>query len=179
VGSDIVPRLAAYVTSLAALHALTNGETDEAARLYRSLSDPGNSFPIPAETIVDAHLGLGNIASGSGDFLEARNHYLEAAPMRSENEFRRLYNLGNVEYRLGESASSDANRILLWLSAIGRYEDALAWHEDTETRENLEFVKRKLEDLAQTSKPENQTEGRDPQQGSPNESQGDSPTEQQ
>jgi hypothetical protein len=144
--------LGAYDAQRGALAAIRSGNTETGRQVLSALAEGSNSIPVPPESIAESMLNLGNVAYGSGEFSHAREYYLRSRPIRIEGEFRRLHNLGNTEYRLGESERDNAGRILLWSSAVEHYEAALAWREDRETRENLEFVKKKLQDMQEKKK---------------------------
>lgn len=69
---------------------------------------------------------------------------------RDEHKEQTYYNLGNAHYRNGQKyLESDVDKTIEeWEAAIKAYEEALAINpDDTEARENLEFVKKKLEEL--------------------------------
>ena len=60
------------------------------------------------------------------------------------------YNLGNTEYRLGEPLTEPDKKKERWQQAIDSYTHALRLNtNDLDARNNLQFVKRKLEELKQ------------------------------
>jgi Ca-activated chloride channel family protein len=89
-----------------------------------------------------------------GDFEAAADHYrqvLEAAP--DEMRPKALYNLGNAEFKRGNAKE-----------AIGHYEAALAIDPDNRlAKENLEFVKKVLEQQQQQSQDGQQDQNQEKQ----------------
>jgi Ca-activated chloride channel family protein len=61
---------------------------------------------------------------------------------------RTYYNLGNTQYRRGETAQDPAQRKNAWEQSISSYESALKLNgKDSDAQFNLDFVKKKLEEL--------------------------------
>lgn len=105
----------AYIDSREAVAAARAGDTDAARERWEYLSDDSaRAILTPDEARQEALLHLGSVAYGSGDYLRARELYLSSSPTRVEADFRRLHDLGNTEYRLGEAEEYDAMRVLLW-----------------------------------------------------------------
>jgi Ca-activated chloride channel homolog len=70
---------------------------------------------------------------------------------------RALYNLGNADFRLGQSQPKQAQQ--LWQRALKSYESALAIDpNDADAKFNYEFVKKKLEELKKQQQQQQQTE---------------------
>ncbi len=60
------------------------------------------------------------------------------------------YNLGNTLYQRGESQKKDDEKLKDWTNALQHYEQSLKIEPDNkEAKENLEYVKRKIEELKQ------------------------------
>jgi Ca-activated chloride channel homolog len=60
------------------------------------------------------------------------------------------YNLGNTHYRLGEDVSEPKEQKAHWQQAVSNYESALKLDaKDEDARHNLDWVKKKLEELQQ------------------------------
>ena len=58
------------------------------------------------------------------------------------------YNLGNTLYQRGETQKKDDEKLKDWTNALQHYEQTLKITPDNkEAKENLEFVKRKIEEL--------------------------------
>lgn len=105
----------AYLASREAVAAARAGDMGAAREGWEHLSDDSvRAILTPDETRQEALLHLGSVAYGSGDYLRARELYLSSSPARVEADFRRLHDLGNTEYRLGEAEEYDAMRVLLW-----------------------------------------------------------------
>ncbi len=89
----------------------------------------------------------GVTAYRSNDFAEASQLFENATSSTDRAlQQRALYNLGNADFRLGESQPKQAQQ--LWQRALKNYESALAIDpNDTDAKFNHEFVKKKLEEL--------------------------------
>jgi Ca-activated chloride channel homolog len=85
---------------------------------------------------------VGNAYYKTGDYAAAAAHYRQALEKAPEHLKSRLhYNLGNTAYRLGDLHG-----------AIGSYESALRiTPNDVQARENLEFVRKRLQEQEQPS----------------------------
>jgi len=91
------------------------------------LKDPDNP---------DILYNLGNAYYKNGDYAAARDHYAQALPKAPDDlKAKLLYNLGNSAYRQGQMED-----------AVKDYEAALKLApEDKQARENLAFVKQRME----------------------------------
>jgi len=106
-------------------------------------------FILAAATDWPLRYNEGVTAYRSNDFAAAATAFEQAlaAPDRTLQQ-RALYNLGNASYRLGELQPQQAQQY--WQRAVKLYESALALNsQDADARFNLEFVKKKLEQLQQ------------------------------
>lgn len=109
------------------------GNFRKAFELYES-AKTGTS-PIPAE------LGSAKSLYKLKRFFEAKERYQKLVEMEKRPEF--LYNLGNTQTQLGQ-----------YEEAIKSYEEALTIApNDTETKENLEYVKKLLKQDSSSSSP--------------------------
>jgi Ca-activated chloride channel family protein len=73
-----------------------------------------------------------------------------------QTQERTYYNLGNTEYRLGEPMTEADKKQERWQQAIDSYTQALRLNtNDLDARNNLIFVKRKLEELKQQQQQQN------------------------
>jgi Ca-activated chloride channel homolog len=98
----------------------------------------------------------------SNDFTAATSSFEQAlaAPDRALQQ-RAYYNLGNACYRQGEAEQAQAQQ--LWQRAVKSYESALALDpKDADAKFNLDFVKKKLEEL-EKKKQEQQQQQQDKQ----------------
>ncbi len=116
------------------------GQYDEALKLYRDaqLESP-ESPPI--------HYNIGNVLYQKKKFPEASEEYQKALssdqPLLQEQAF---YNLGNTAYRVGKLQE-----------AIDFYKKALQLKsDDMDAKYNLEFVRKKLKEMAQKQPPQSQ-----------------------
>jgi len=83
----------------------------------------------------------------SNDFATATSSFEQALAASDRLlQQRAYYNLGNASYRQGEAEQAQAQP--LWQRAIKSYESALALDpKDADAKFNLDFVKKKLEEL--------------------------------
>ena len=97
----------------------------------------------------------------TGNFDAAAEHYKQVLETEDpELKRKALYNLGNAEFRRGKARE-----------AIGHYEAALSIApDDRQTKENLEFVKKALEQQKQQQSDADQKDGDKNDQGRKNES---------
>ena len=109
------------------------------------LADPDN--PDRLYNVADAYYKTGN-------FDAAVDHYRQALDTDDDQlKLNALYNLGNAEFRRGNAKK-----------AIGHYEAALGMDPDNRlAKENLEFVKKVLEQQQQQSKEGQQDPNQDKQ----------------
>lgn len=89
----------------------------------------------------------GVTAYRSNDFAQASQLFENSTSSTDRAlQQRALYNLGNADFRLGQSQPKQAQQ--LWQRAIKSYENALAIDpNDPDAKFNHEFVKKKLEEL--------------------------------
>jgi Ca-activated chloride channel family protein len=89
----------------------------------------------------------GVTAYHSNDFARASQLFENATSSTDRTlQQRALYNLGNADFRLGQSQPKQAQQ--LWQRALKSYESALAIDpNDADAKFNHEFVKKKLEEL--------------------------------
>jgi Ca-activated chloride channel family protein len=100
----------------------------------------------------------GVTAYHSNDFARAAAMFESAAASRNRAlQQRSFYNLGNTEYRLGQTQPAQAQQ--LWERALKNYETALALDpKDADARFNHEFVKKKLEELKKQQQQQQQNQ---------------------
>jgi Ca-activated chloride channel homolog len=98
----------------------------------------------------------GVTAYESNDFARAAQLFENATSSQDRLlQQRALYNLGNTDYRLGQSQPKQAQQ--LWQRAMKSYETALAIDpNDADAKYNHEFVKKKLEELKQQQQQQQQ-----------------------
>lgn len=85
------------------------------------------------------------------DFGKALNSFSQALlSPNADLQGKSHYNLGNTLYQRGETQKKDDEKLKDWTNALQHYEQALKLTpKDRAARENLEFVKRKIEELKQ------------------------------
>jgi Ca-activated chloride channel homolog len=67
------------------------------------------------------------------------------------------YNLGNTLYQRGETQKADDKKISDWTNALDHYEQTLKIEpQNKEAKENYDYVKRKIEELKNKKRPEQQ-----------------------
>jgi Ca-activated chloride channel family protein len=96
----------------------------------------------------------GDAAYQAGDFEAAAQHF-QSALVTQDVALQQgaYYNLGNTQYRIGESATDLQEKQNAWNQAVTHYESALKLHpQDPDAQFNLEFIRKKLEEL-QEQKP--------------------------
>jgi Ca-activated chloride channel homolog len=100
----------------------------------------------------------GVTAYQSNDFARAAQLFENATSSQDRLlQQRALYNLGNTDYRLGQTQPKQAQQ--LWQRAIKSYETALAIDpNDADAKYNHEFVKKKLEELKQQQQQQQQNQ---------------------
>jgi Ca-activated chloride channel family protein len=100
----------------------------------------------------------GVIAYQSNDFARAAAGFENATASADQAlQQRALYNLGNTDYRLGQTQPSQAQQ--LWQRALKHYESALALNpQDADAKFNQEFVKKKLEELKKQQEQQQQNQ---------------------
>ena len=147
--------------------AYENGDFDAALKHFTDaqLADPDNFERL--YNVADAYYKTGN-------FDAAADHYRQVLESNDDQlKQNALYNLGNAEFRRGKAKE-----------AIGHYEAALAMDPDNRlAKENLEFVKKVLEQQQQPPKEGQQDPNQDKQgerdESQKNSSQDSSPDEHQ
>jgi Ca-activated chloride channel family protein len=107
------------------------------------------------------HYNAGSAAYQAKNYDKALEH-LNSALLTPDLQLqeRAYYNLGNTEYRIGEEASDPAKKQESWQDAIQRYDSALKLNaQDTEARENMAVVKKKLEELKKQQQQQQNKDG--------------------
>jgi Ca-activated chloride channel family protein len=104
-----------------------------------------NAFASQADEPRRYNAGV--TAYHSNDFARAAAMFASAAASRDRGlQQRSFYNLGNTEYRLGQTQPAQARQ--LWERALKNYETALALDpNDPDAKFNHDFVKKKLDEL--------------------------------
>jgi Ca-activated chloride channel family protein len=108
------------------------------------------------------HYNAGTAAYRANKFDQALKEFqVSASSSDIDLQQQSFYNLGNAEYRLGESSPNTQERIALWEQAVQHYEAALRIRPtDKEAEFNRDLVRKKLEELKQQQQ-ENQEKQKD------------------
>lgn len=109
------------------------------------------------------HFNAGVAAFRSQDFETAEKH-LESALVSPDLNLQQsgYYNLGNTQYRIGERTEAAEPKQQSWEQAIQSYETALRLNpQDAQAKQNLEFVRRRLEELKQQQQQQQESPDKD------------------
>ena len=100
---------------------------------------------------------------------EAKKQFANAShsPQNLKLQQKAYYNLGNALFRTGETAANPEQKITDWKQSIQSYQHAISLDEtDQNAQENLDFVKRRLEELQQQNNNNENQESPSPEQQS-------------
>ena len=134
---------------------------ESALNIYRRLARENPDIPRLA-------YNAGASAYRAKDMEEAKKQFANAShsPENLELQQKAYYNLGNTLFRTGETAANPEQKITAWKQSIQSYQHAISLNEtDQDAQENLDFVKRRLEELQQ------QQQNQEQQQNNNNENQ--------
>ncbi|MBI2949914.1 MAG: VWA domain-containing protein [Verrucomicrobia bacterium] len=169
-GAELRRAAAALLLLLLPLHA--NASSAQAQRKYQAgqYKEAEQEYQQLLQKKPDdprLHYNAGAAAYQAGDFAEATKHF--GAALTSPDldlQQRSYYNLGNSLFRLGESVPDPAQKSQAWEQAIKQYEGSLKLDPvDADAKFNLEFVKKKLEELKQQQQQQkNSGDSKDDQQ---------------
>jgi Ca-activated chloride channel family protein len=107
---------------------------------------------------AELHYNAGAAAFNLNQFDLAIEKFTTSARSRDlDLQQQSFYNLGNSEYRLGESTPNAKERIALWEQAVNNYEAALRIRPaDEAAKFNRDFVQKRLEELKQEQQQQQQ-----------------------
>lgn len=134
---------------------------ESALNIYRRLARENPDIPRLA-------YNAGASAYRAKDMEEAKKQFANAShsPENLELQQKAYYNLGNTLFRTGETAANPEQKITAWKQSIQSYQHAISLNEtDQDAQENLDLVKRRLEELQQ------QQQNQEQQQNNNNENQ--------
>lgn len=118
---------------------------ESALKIYRRLARENPDIPRLA-------YNAGASAYRAKDMEEAKKQFANASlsPENLELQQKAYYNLGNTLFRTGETAANPEQKITTWKQSIQSYQHAISLNEtDQDAQENLDLVKRRLEELQQ------------------------------
>ncbi len=127
------------------------GRYDDALEIYRLLA-----LENPDDPRLTYNAGVA--AFRAGQYTEAMEQF-DAASLAPDLELQQQahYNMGNTLYRAGESTEDFKLKSETWKNAMQRYQNALTINEaDTLAQDNLNFVKKRLEELEQQQQEQQQ-----------------------
>ena len=112
------------------------------------------------------HFNAGVAAYKAGDLENATKHFTLALTSPDLNlQERAFYNFGNTLYRAGEQNQGMNEKIQLWENAVQSFHGAVQLDgKDADARYNLEFVKKKLEELKKQQPKQDQKQQQNPKQ---------------
>jgi len=115
------------------------------------------------------HFNIGNAAYKKEDYEEAIKSYTKAASLAADTmlESKAYYNLGNSKYRQGrlKENTSLGEAISLYREALEYYKQALDKNpKDVNAKYNHEFVERKIKELLDKQKQQQQEQSSDQQE---------------
>ena len=104
------------------------------------------------------HFNAGAAAYQANKFdLALKEFQSAAASPEIDLQQQSFYNLGNAEYRLGESNANVQERMALWEQAVQHYDAALKLNPaDKDAEFNRDLVRKKLEELKQQQQKQNE-----------------------
>jgi len=127
----------------------TKAQRQYNAREYKSALSEYQDLLTKNPNDPRLHYNAGAAAYQATKFDEAVKQF-EAAAASPDLDLQQqsFYNLGNAEFRVGESDSNTQQRSALWEQAIQHYEAALKLNpQDKDAQFNRDLVKKKLEEL--------------------------------
>jgi len=148
----------AQASSSSALKRYQAGKYESALREYKRLLIDKPDDPR-------LHFNAGAAAFRVNDFEEARKQLNSALVTQDlPLQERTYYNLGNTEYQLGAEEQTPDKKQASWEQAVANYESALKLDpKDQDARYNLEFVKKKLEELQKEQQKQKDQQSKDDQ----------------
>jgi tetratricopeptide (TPR) repeat protein len=134
-------------TTLTAAEAQKMVKDGKAAEAAKSLWDAAQKDPENYYLIYN----FGVASYAMSNFSDAVNAFSEAALSKDETlRAMALVQLGNAQYRMGQSlkkSGNEAGSIIAWERAVEYYESSLAEHSDSTSRHNLGIARVELEGL--------------------------------
>lgn len=139
--------LQAIASPTSALRRYQKGDYPAAQKEFERLAEKS-----PADARL--HYNAGASAYQAGEYEKALTHFQSAlSPDNLTLQQNSYYNLGNTQFRLGESQEDPAQKSEAWENAIHSYESSLKLNPtDADTKHNLELVRQKLEELKKQQK---------------------------
>ena len=152
--SDVNAGLLDFVALDAAKSAYESGDYNKSAEIYKEFAQRSKK--------AESYYNAANALYKQGKYEEALELYKKASFDDKESKAKNFANIGN-------SYAKQPNKENLRL-AIQAYEDSLKLQEDKEVRENLEAVKKALEDEKKEEENQENEEGEEGEEGENQES---------
>jgi Ca-activated chloride channel family protein len=141
----VVWPMALFGSTSSALREYEAGKYDQAFKQYKELLEKKKSAD------PRLHFNAGAAAYREGQFEEATKQFNESlnSPDVKVQE-KSYYNRGNALFRLGEGNPDPSKRTEIWKKSLQDYDSTLKLNpQEADAKFNLEYVKRKLEELKQ------------------------------
>ena len=139
------------------------GKFDESLKEYERLAEQNtNDYRLEYNAGTAAYRAK-ELKSAVDHFTQALSSPEITSDLKAQQQS--FYNLGNTLYELGVPMSEANKQKETWKNAIESYEHALALNpQDPDAKNNMEFVKRKLEQLKQQQQQQQGDKNKDNQQ---------------
>lgn len=146
-------RAAAWASPGSALRDYKSGKYDEALKQYQKLLQRKADDPR-------LHFNAGTAAYRDGQFEQAAKQFNDAlATPDIKLQAPAYYNHGNSLYEMGERNADPSKRSEAWQQAVKDYELSLKLDpKDPDAKYNLEYVKKRLEELKQQQSQQNKSD---------------------
>jgi Ca-activated chloride channel family protein len=144
--------MALFSSTSSALREYEAGKYDQAFKQYKELLEKKKSAD------PRLHFNAGAAAYREGQFEEATKQFNESlnSPDIKVQE-KSYYNRGNALFRLGEGNPDPSKRSEIWKKSLQDYDSTLKLNpQEADAKFNLDYVKRKLEELKQQQQQQSQ-----------------------
>jgi Ca-activated chloride channel family protein len=150
--------VAANASPSSAYKEYNQGKFDDALKEYERLAEQKtNDYRL--------HYNAGTAAYRAKELKSAVEHFSEAlnAPEIASDlktQQQTFYNLGNTLYQMGAPMTDQAKQKEMWEHSVESYDHALQLNpKDVDAKNNMEFVKKRLEQLKQQQQQQQQQKG--------------------
>jgi Ca-activated chloride channel homolog len=147
----ILMPIAGFGSPSSALKEYKSGKYDQALKEYEQSLQKQTDDPR-------LHFNAGAAAYRNQQFDQAAKHFNQALSSPDLNlQQQSYYNLGNTLFHEGEQNPDPSKKTETWEASLKKYESSLKLNpQDPDARFNLEFVKKKLEELKQQQQQQKQ-----------------------
>ena len=153
----------AHLVSIPAVASPSSARRDYDSGKFKTALSEYERLLEKAPSDSPLHYNAGAAAYQAGKFEAATEHFSAAlATPDLKLQEKAYYNRGNSRFRAGQEAGEPPKTEALWKQAISDYETALKLDpNDKEAGENLDVVKRRLEELQKQQQQQQKQEGQD------------------